>query len=419
MMANSKDLIVLVDKEMVSTKTFNLGLEQSFNANTWGRTGCVLGVGTITINTQTEFTFNNVVISLPTTHVSNLDGSSQTLDAIEVTVGSIVKSIAIGTTETISAQFNVTTTTGSMYMGSSPYNAGTGTTISYDYFIRDTEVSGIDYTTGAGTVGLDLFTVTNIDGTNYELRPIAQSSSVLPLFTKIQNNNLYSQFNTLPTDSVASVGLVNANGYNREWEAQCTRVNSGEILVDFIQRGATGDVIPPINKSGLLGTANQSTHLFLQYKYVNNVISDVTIEDYTTVTGNPSLPADYVQQRILSYRNTISGGVPEFHQSGNYISLQNSQEHTIAASSNSVIQFEAPQTPCLIQLSAYFENYASMNVTVAQPAPAQAALRGGYSYFSGNGELILTNNELSTSAIVGCAGYHDIALSTKVKGIIL
>lgn len=414
-MANSRDFMIIRDKEMISTNTLNSAFEQAFNANSWGRIGCILSIGSISRPSTTDFDISDVILSLPSTFINNTDSSAQTLDGIEVTIGLISVNIPIGDTQIVSAEFNVVTDTDNMVMGSSPYNAGTGSTIQYDYYVRDAEKSVVEYTTGTGQTGVDIFKITNINGVDYIVEPVIGFTSKLPIFTEVQNPELYTNVTALPSSAVAPISLVTALTDNIEWIARCQYVDGTNINVIFSQIGKGGNDIPttPKNLTGL--TANTDYHVFLQYSYINNVISSLTIEYYTDINGNPSLPTDFVQQRIFSFKSTTIAEIPKFIHHYDFVNLLDTTTTTLGSGNSTTTQFNVPSIDAALEMFVKFEDNSNINATVTQYG-SEVDFRGSAKYFSNTGQLTISN--IGAKDIqYACVGYVDLNAATLVKGL--
>jgi hypothetical protein len=419
----SKNLIILRDKEMIGTDALNQALEQSFNANSWGRSGCLLGIGSISLANSTDFTFNDVDISLPETHLNNSDNTAQTLEGIIVTVGAISKTVTIGTTATVTALFKKVDNGSAWFEGASTFTTGAGSPVAYDYYVRTDQSIALEYTTVQGTeiVSLDLFQVRNIDGTNYEIIPITASEAVLPVYTKIQNYDLY-QVATLNPETVAPLGLLTAFTDNSEWDVRVFQATLTGLEIYFNQRGKGGTDIPMIPKTLTGLSANTDYHIFIQYQYINNTISNLTVEYYTVITGNASLPTNYVQQRLMSFRTIATGSPPIFSHIANYVGIVNTPSNTIAKGVTTTLSLGMPDAlPSGARLDFLFNDSTSRNGTVTQLG-TQALAASGRDYYTQNRQLTVTNANTGAGnrdMEVYLVGYTDYTAATTLKGLYL
>jgi hypothetical protein len=420
----SRKFRIIRDKEMLTTETVNKSFEAAFNSQSWGRTGVLLGIGSVTLNNNTDFTFNDVEIAAPSAFLNDpIDGSAQQLDGIYVQIGSIAKTVAIGATETITILLEKKDNGSAWFDGASTFSTGSGSPVNYTYHVRTDQDITLEYTTSAGSelVSLDAFKIKNINGTDFEILSVSDAQSTLPLFTKVQNHDYYSKVSSLSQDAVAPVSLVTGLTDNSEWEVRVFQLSLTSFEVYFNQIGSGTTEIPMIPFTVPVVTANTDYHFFLQYSYVNNVISDLSVNLYTTTDGNTSLPTDYVQQRILSFRTTNSGAVPFFSHFGNYVSINNDTEITIAENSTGTFDSLVPHTlPIGINLDITYNEIAGRDVLVTQ-AGSLAQIRSGREFYTDNGTLAIDNQSSGggdRDVFISLQGYTDYTAAVLLKGLI-
>lgn len=420
-MANTNNLLVLRDKEMISTKTLNSAFQEAYNASSWGREGTILGIGNVTITASTNVSISNVEVSLPAVQITNTDASVQNLKGVIATIGAINITVPVGNEVTVAANFNLVNNTDTMYEGQSPYSAGTGTTIQYNYYIRETQSAYLNYTTAAGTTSVNLFKFKNINGTEWQISPISASSSTLPLFTKVQNPEIYTKVSNLTPETVATVGLVTGLTDNSEWSIRVYQLTATSWEVYFNQVGKGDVAIPKIVKAIGALAANTDYHFFLQYSYINNVISSITAEYYTSVSGNPSLPTGFVQQRVLSFRTDATGAAPKFSHLGSRINMLDGDQFTISPGTTYSTPLRVPRDlPMGVKVITHYGQAIYANGTVQQPQGI-SRLNSGSIYFTGTGSLSITNTNAAGSGdrniYTRVIGYDDYTSSSSLKGL--
>jgi len=416
----SRKFRIIRDKEMLTTETVNESFEAAFNSQSWGRTGVLLGIGSVTLNNNNDFTFNDVEIAAPSAFLNDpIDGSAQQLDGIYVQIGSISKTIAIGSTEIITILLEKKDNGSAWFDGASTFSTGSGSPVNYTYHVRTDQDITLEYTTSSGSelVSLDAFMVKNVNGTDFDIIPFSNSQSSLPLFTKVQNHDYYSKVSNLSQDTVAPVSLVTGLTDNSEWEIRVFQNSLTAFEIYFNQIGAGTTLIPFIPFTLPVMTANTDYHLFLQYSYINNVISDITVNMYNVVTGNPSLPTNYVQQRIFSFRSTSTATPPKFTHYRNYVYL--SDIPLIQVNNNQTLSstiLMPNNLPKSFAMDVRFEDDNNFSATLTDQFAQQVGLRSGVQYYTEGNSVSVTN---TSGKIVWHAltTYIDFTATYLLKGL--
>ena len=264
--------------EAVTSDSLNRALQSAYNASSFGRSGCLLSVGSIAVSGSTV-TANNIKVALPSLVFENTDETSQVLNGVEITLGSISQEIAIGDTALVTATFSKVNNTDDMYEEFTRIYSGAGSSNDYDFFVRTNELASVVYDE-AGTISVGLFYITNVGGSDYEIANYLPSTSVVPEFCSVPNITHYDKLTSyddnliLPYKTIKA--MFDALGTMAAQDADAVAITGGTVA-------NTNNYVTPENlTASLVITSSDMGKLYT-----------AALTDNITITVNDSSVTDF------------------------------------------------------------------------------------------------------------------------------
>jgi hypothetical protein len=296
---SSNPLVIYRNTEAVTSDSLNRALQAAHNSQSFGRSGAVLSIGSVSVNGN-QVTINNIKVALPNVVLQNSDLTAQILNGIETDIGSITRTISPGNTELFDVSFSVTNNTGNMFTDSTRIYSGNNQSNDYQFYVRTNEFHSVAFDPQGG-VSLGIFEIKNVGGSDYELFVYSSNTSVCPLFQSVPNLEAYeklgsfydnmllphkiiqNKFDALGSMSDQDKGSVDITGGDIKGSYRTdVQTISSDTVIDGSHVGSTiqvetsGDILVTMNNSS---ASNVQAGEFIELIWtVDNGTSTVTLQ---------------------------------------------------------------------------------------------------------------------------------------------
>lgn len=253
---SSSPLVIYRNNEAVTSDSLNRALQAAHNSASFGRSGAVLSVGTISVNGD-QVTVNNIKVSLPNVVLNNSDLTGQILNGIQVDIGSVTKTISQGNSALFELFFSKNQTTDNMYEDFTRIYSGNSQSNDYKFFVRTNEFHSVTYDPQGG-ISIGLFRVKNVGGSDYELEVYSSNTSVCPLFMSVPNLQAYEKLGSFYDNMLLPHKVIqdkfNALGSMADQDSNSVSITGGSIEDTAIRTDVT-----TVSSDTVIGSSHKST----------------------------------------------------------------------------------------------------------------------------------------------------------------